>query len=99
MTGGYGPFRTVLKIRAGENLAHRQGIWRQVVIAQRSGLVGIVQYHQPPGGIGRLRPFGNKTQIRIDAPGRREIPADLLLQRGDCSPHFAVAQDRALVQD
>lgn len=83
VTGGDRPRGVRLEIAGGKDLAERQAIRRQVVIAERAGLIGVVEDDQPPASRGRLRGFSDHGQFGVSAPDRPKIIGDLFLQRGD----------------
>src|ERR1017187_1275852 len=93
------PLGPKLQVRCCKDLSQRQTVRRHVVIAQRPGLVGIVQHHQPPVSGWWLLAFGNKIEIRIDPPGGRKIPRNLRLKCRHDRAHLVVSQRRAYVVD
>src|SRR4051812_24371380 len=80
MARGHRPFKAIALVGASERLGDRQTVGREVVMAEHTGTVGIVENTQPPCTGRGLLLLGNKGQVRVDAPGRREVAGDLYLQ-------------------
>ena len=51
-----------------EHLGERQALIRQIVISQCSGLIAIIQEHDPPCAFGRAVVFGTKAKVASSTP-------------------------------
>ena len=82
MAGGNGPLVAKLFIGAREDLTKWETGGGEVMITERSCLVWVVEYHEPPVISGKLLVCaGYECQVGIDAPRCREISVHLRLQR------------------
>ena len=88
-----------MTVAGGKYFADRQRSGREVVVAERSRLIGVVEYDQPPTGFRWRRAFGNHGEIGIDAPDGEKIVADLLLQGADDGSYIRVGENGAFVDD
>ena len=97
MTGRDGPGLPCLKIGAGEDFAERQPFGCDVMISERVGDVGVIEYTQPPTSGRGILAGADECEIRIRSPDWGEVPMYLRLKRRERGLYVGVAQYRALI--
>ena len=82
-----------------ERLAERQPLGRQVVVAERVGLVGRVEHDEVPLALPAvLLVLADERELAVDAPGGGEVVAHLFLKRRRDLLQLRVVRDGASVQ-
>src|SRR5260370_19108857 len=94
MARGYCPVGAEFEVGGSEDLAQRQALAGQIVVAQRASLVRIVKNQKPPASGWWRTSLGHEIQLCSNAPGRAKIVVHLLLKRVHDWLNIAIRQYR-----
>jgi hypothetical protein len=89
---------TVIHGSLGENLPERQALDGEIVVAQGSCLVGVVEHHDPPRARRVLLGAG-EAEIGIDTPGGGKVPVYLSLKSRNRVAYLVIRQYGARVDE
>jgi hypothetical protein len=95
MTGGDRPTGAIFQVAGGEDLSYRKTVGREIVVAERARLIGIVQYGEPSACGWRWSAGRNKRKLGVYPPDGTKIFGDLLLKSFHHGVNLGIGQHRA----